>query len=91
MKLLKDIIEQWGFVTAEQCAELAESFPRTELIIQWGAMPRQPMKAINVAKRIKEVEDSNQDYVRQVFIQSESFRKLKSVFGVELDSGNPML
>ena len=91
MKLLKDIIEQWGFVTAEQCAELAEYFPRTELIIQWGAMPREPMKAIKVAKRIKEVEDSNQDYVRQVFIKSESFRKLKSVLGVELDSGNPML
>ena len=54
-------------------------------------MPREPMKAIKVAKRIKEVEDSNQDYVRQVFIKSESFRKLKSVLGVELDSGNPIL
>jgi hypothetical protein len=83
MKLLKEIIEQWGFVTAEQCAELAQYFPRTELIIQWGAMPRQPMKAINVAKRIKEVEDSDQDYVRQVFIKSESMKKLREALGEE--------
>jgi hypothetical protein len=83
MKVLKDIIEQWGFVTAEQCTELAEYFPRAELIIQWGASPRQPMKAINVAKRIKEVEDAGTDYVRQVFMESKSFRQLKSVLGVE--------
>jgi hypothetical protein len=82
MKLLKEIIDQWGFVTAEQCAELAEYFPQTELIIQWGAMPREPMHADLVAQRIKEVECSDQDYVRQVFIKSESFRKLKSVLGV---------
>ena len=82
MKLLKEIIDQWGFVTAEQCAELAQYFPQTELIIQWGAMPREPMHADLVAQRIKEVEDSKQDYVRQVFIKSESFRKLKSVLGV---------
>jgi hypothetical protein len=82
MKLLKEIIDQWGFVTAEQCAELAQYFPQTELIIQWGAMPREPMHADLVAQRIKEVEGSNQDYVRQVFIKSESFRKLKSVLGV---------
>jgi len=45
-------------------------------------MPREPMHADLVAQRIKEVEGSNQDYVRQVFIKSESFRKLKSVLGV---------
>ncbi|MBL69498.1 MAG: hypothetical protein CMO74_13820 [Verrucomicrobiales bacterium] len=82
MKLLKEIIDQWGFVTAEQCAELAQYFPQTELIIQWGWMPREPMHADLVAQRIKEVEDSKLDYVRQVFIKSESFRKLKSVLGV---------
>ena len=85
MKLLKEIIEQWGFVTAEQCAELAQYFPQTELIIQWGAMPRESMHADLVAQRIKEVEDSNQDYVRQVFIQSSQFRKLKEVLGLTTD------
>ena len=85
MKLLKEIIEQWGFVTAEQCAELAQYFPQTELIIQWGTMPREPMHADLVAQRIKEVEDSNQDYVRQVFIQSSQFRKLKEVLGLTTD------
>ena len=91
MKLLKEIIEQWGFVTAEQCTELAKHFPKTELIIQWGGKPREACRAMYVAGRIKVVEDSGEDYVRQVFIKSESFRKLKSVLGVELDSGNPML
>ena len=52
MKLLKEIIEQWGFVTAEQCAELAQYFPQTELIIQWGAMPREPMHAAPSARRV---------------------------------------
>ena len=85
MKLLKEIIEQWRFVSSEQCAELAQYFPQTELIIQWGAMPREPMHADLVAQRIKEVEDSNQDYVRQVFIQSSQFRKLKEVLGLTTD------
>ena len=91
MKLLKEIIEQWGFVDAEQCTELAKHFPKTELIIQWGGKPREACRAKYVAGRIKVVEESGEDYVRQVFIQSESFRKLKSVFGIELDSGNPIL
>tara|TARA_Y100001937_G_scaffold125523_2_gene192554 strand:- start:12041 stop:12295 length:255 start_codon:yes stop_codon:yes gene_type:complete len=81
MKLLKEIMYQWGFVTSEQVAELAQYFPQTELIIQWGRMPREPMHADLVAQRIKEVEDSDEDYVRQVFIQSQSMRKLREVFG----------
>ena len=48
-------------------------------------MPREPMHADLVAQRIKEVEDSNQDYVRQVFIQSSQFRKLKEVLGLTTD------
>ncbi|MBO89049.1 MAG: hypothetical protein CMP14_05965 [Rickettsiales bacterium] len=82
MKLLKEIIDQWGFVTAEQCEELVQYFPKTELIIQWHCLPREAVNADLVAKRIKEVEGSNKDLVRQVFIKSESFRKLKSVLGV---------
>ena len=57
-------------------------FPDLELIIQWGGTPREACRARFVADRIKVVEDSGEDYVRQVFIKSESFRKIKSVLGV---------
>ena len=80
MKVLKEIIEQWGFVTSPQLEELEKFFPRMELIIKWGAMPRERCPASEVAERIAHVEEMNQDYVREVFIRSENFRKLKSVF-----------
>lgn len=83
MKTLKEIIEQWGFVTSPQLEELEKFFPRMELIIKWGGMPRERCPASEVAERIAHVEEMNQDYVREVFITSENFRQLKSVLGVE--------
>ena len=83
MKTLKDIIEHWGFVDSEQLKELEKFFPRMELVIKWGAMPRERCPASEVAERIAHVEEMNQDYVREVFITSENFRQLKSVLGVE--------
>ena len=40
MKILKDIIDHWGFVDSEQLKELEKYFPDMPLIIRWGAMPR---------------------------------------------------
>ena len=53
MNLLKTIINQMGFVDAEQCKELACYFPNAELIIQWGYLPREACRAVEVANRIK--------------------------------------
>ena len=71
-----------GFVTAEQCQELACHFPDAELIIQWGYLPREACRAVEVAFRIKEVESLEGDYVRQVWFTAQALQKLKEVFGV---------
>ena len=81
MKLLKTIIDQLGFVDSKQLIALSEVFPRMELIIRWGYLPREKALACNVAKRIKEVEDGGIDYVRDVFIQSEHMKQLRTVMG----------
>ena len=83
MKLLKEIIAQWGNVDAEQCQELACYFPDTPLVIKWGYLPREEVQAYMVADRIAFVERAQGDYAREVFIESKSFRKLKEVLGVE--------
>ncbi len=82
MKLLKTIISQMGFVDAEQCEELACYFPNAELIIQWGYLPREACRAVEVPSRIKQVEGLEGDYVRQVWFTSQSLQKLKEVLGV---------
>jgi len=83
MKLIKEIVAQWGNVNAEQCQELACYFPNTPLVIKWGFLPREEVKACEVAQRIAFGEQAQGDYCREVFIKSESFRKLKEVLGVQ--------
>ena len=83
MKLLKEIIAQWGNVDSEQCKDLACYFPDTPLIIKWGYLPREEVKASEVAQRIALGEGAQGDYCREVFIQSKSFQMLKEVFGVK--------
>jgi hypothetical protein len=82
VNLLKTIINQMGYVDAEQCQELACYFPNAELIIQWGYLPREACRAAGVAHRIKEGENLQGDYVRSVWFASEALRKLKGVLGV---------
>ena len=56
--------------------------PDTPLVIKWGGMPREQVVASKVAERIKEVEQWDQDYVREVFICAKQMTKLKEVFGL---------
>ena len=83
MKLLKEIIAQWGNVNAEQCKDLACYFPDTPLIIKWGYLPREECPANEVPHRIAFVEKVQGDYCREVFIKAESFQMLKEVLGVK--------
>ena len=83
MKVLKDIMEQWGFVNSVQLKELVEYFPHTPLVIKWSMNPREECEARLVSERIKQVESESDDYVLEVFIRSENFRQLKSVLGVQ--------
>ncbi len=82
MKILKEIIEQWGFVTKPQLEELEKHFPNMPLIIRWGAMPREKRLASEVSELIEHVEEVHRDYVRDVFIQSDNMDKLREVLGV---------
>lgn len=82
MKLLKQIIDHWGFIDSKQLPELAEHFPDTPLVIKWGGMPREQLAASKVAKRIQEVEKSGKDYVREVFMCAKQMNKIREVFGL---------
>ena len=81
MKLLKTIFDQLGFITAEQLTELVESFPNTTVVIRWGRLPRERARAIDVAGRISQVEGSNTDYVRDVFIDTQTMSALRNALG----------
>ena len=82
MNLLKTIINQMGAVDAEQCQELACYFPNAELMIQWGYLPREACRAVEVAHRIKEGENLQGDYIRSVWFTSTALTKLKEVLGM---------
>ncbi len=82
MKLLKTIFDQLGFIDSLQLAELVETFPNTTVVVRWGYLQRERLKAIEVAGRIAEVESSIQsDYVRDVFIDSATMSNLREAFG----------
>ena len=82
MKLLKEILTQFGYITSPQAEELAEHFPCMKVIIQWGGLPREQVMVSEVAKRIKHVEDNDIDYCRSVFITAAQSAKLKEVFAI---------
>lgn len=82
MKLLKDILTQFGYITSPQVEELATYFPCTKVVIQWGGLPRERVMVSEVADRIKYIEDNDIDYCRSVFITAEQSKKLKEVFAI---------
>ena len=81
MKLLKTIFDQLGFIDSVQLAEFVKSFPNTQVVIRWGGLPRERARAVDVATRIAQVEDSNADYVRDVFIDTKTMASLRIALG----------
>ena len=81
MSILKDIISQHGNVTKEQCQELAKHFPNAMLVIKWGGLPREKSRARFIADRIKIVEESGQDYCREVFFSADAFNGIRNALG----------
>jgi len=82
MKTLKDILSQFGFITAPQMEELAKHFPNTKVVIQWGGLPREIVRACEATARIKAVEQADTDYCRQCFVCSRVYNQLKEVFAI---------
>ena len=79
MKTLQTILSQFGYVDSKQLKELSSAFPDMQLVIKWGASPREQVSASQVAERIAEHEAQTDDYVREVFLSSTNFRMLKQV------------
>ena len=79
MKTLQTILSQFGYVDSKQLKELSSAFPDMQLVIKWGASPREQVSASEVAERIAEHEAHTGDYVREVFLSSTNFRMLKQV------------
>ena len=82
MKVLKEIMDQWGFVNSKQLEELEKYFPDMTLVIRWGALPREERPASEITETIAHVEEMNKDYVRDVFIASKNMEKLRDALGV---------
>ena len=81
MSILKDIISQHGSVTKKQCRELVKHFPNAMLVIKWGGLPREKSRARFIAERIEIVEESGQDYCREVFFPADSFNAIRNALG----------
>ena len=62
MKVLKEIMDQWGFVNSKQLEELEKYFPDMTLVIRWGALPREERPASEITETIAHVEEMNKDY-----------------------------
>lgn len=79
MKLLKTLFENFGYVSAEQLAEIAQVFPATRFVVQWGAAPRVSHRADEIPAVIKKGEAKG-DYVRSVWMTADDLDKLQSIF-----------
>lgn len=83
MKVLNQIVQQWGNIDSKQLEELVLFFPNAELVIKWGMRERELCRAELIADRIAKVEAESDDYVREVFMHTKHFRMLKEVLGVK--------
>jgi hypothetical protein len=76
MTILKDIIDNWGYIDSVQLKTLSAELPDLPVIIKWGGMPREQISASKAIARIATVEGDDTDYCREVFI---STRELDSM------------
>jgi hypothetical protein len=70
MTILKDIIDNWGYIDSVQLKALSAELPDLPVIIKWGGMPREQIAASKASARIAAVESDNTDYCREVFLSS---------------------
>lgn len=77
MKILKDIIAQMGYITSEQLGTLAREHSSLPVVIKWAMAPRQQVPASEVIKTISEGDEM--DYVREVFLSSNTYNYVKEL------------
>jgi hypothetical protein len=76
MKIIKDILQNLGYITSKQIPLLEKDFGHLPVVIKWSHLEREEVRLDRVADRIKEITDSGVDYCREVFFRTEIYRKL---------------
>ena len=79
MKFIKEIIhDQLGSIKSDQLGQLAREHSELPLVIKWACAPRECHPASEIIRKIKEGDPH--DYVREVFILSAAYHKLKEQY-----------
>lgn len=79
MKFIKEIIHnQLGSIKSDQLGQLAREYRELPLVIKWACAPRECHPASEIIRKIKEGDP--RDYVREVFILSAAYHKLKEQY-----------
>ena len=80
MNILKSIIDNGGYITKHDVAELAKDFPNLSVIVKWESAPRSNHKISDVAEVIRCAE-ANGNYTREVFISANAIDRLRVALG----------
>jgi hypothetical protein len=81
MSVIKNLIENHGYVTNSDLVALAQEFPNLPLVIKWGCAPRSIHLAKDVAQVIKE-KTNEIEYAREVFISANQLDSMKAALGM---------
>ena len=76
MNILKDIISQHGYINSEQLDTLAKEHASLPVVIKWARTWRQQVPASEAINTIAKGDDA--DYVREVFLSSETYNQVKN-------------
>ena len=82
MNIIKQLIENHGYVTSSDLIVLEKEFPNLQLVIKWGCSPR----TIHPAKDVKKVIENamkvdSREYAREVFLSANQLDAMKAALG----------
>jgi hypothetical protein len=67
--IIKELIDNKGYISEEMLPRLAKEFPKCRVIIKWEQHPRSSHYAIDAVNVIMDAE-RNKSHVREVFINA---------------------
>jgi hypothetical protein len=78
--ILKEIVNNHGYVTSKQLVELARHNPDLPLVIKWAIAPRGVHPAREVVERIAKAEKLDaREYAREVFLSANQLDTIREV------------
>lgn len=78
MNIIKQIIENFGYVTEDMLPVLAKDFPKCSVVIKWDRHPRSSHYAFDATNVIMDAA-RKKIHAREVFISAANLDKLKEV------------